>query len=231
MNLAIITARSGSKGLPDKNIKLLNGKPLMAYTIEAALKSKYFDEVMVSTDSSKYAEIAKKNGAKVPFLRSPYTSSDTATTKECVEEVLGNYRKLNKNFERFMILQPTSPLRDEIDIQNAFKLFKEKDAKSIVSVVELEHPMQWCNSIDETLSLENFLTPEGDCRRQNLQTHYRLNGAIYLHDTKHYLSTDNIFDDAAFALIMEKHKSIDIDTLIDFELCEFFLCKTKGSVL
>ena len=103
-NIAIIPARSGSKGLPDKNIKLLQGKPLLAYTIEAAIKSGCFTEVMVSTDSEKYAEIAWEYGAKVPFLRSKVMSSDTASSWDMVEEVLDNYKQLNQEFDSFCLL-------------------------------------------------------------------------------------------------------------------------------
>ena len=118
-NIAIITARSGSKGLPHKNIKLLNGKPLMAWSIEAALKSGMFDTVIVSTDSEEYARIAREYGAEVPFLRSEATSGDNANSWDTVAEVLDNYRKLGREFDTFMLLQPTSPLRSAEDIQRA----------------------------------------------------------------------------------------------------------------
>ena len=120
-NIAIIPARSGSKGLKDKNIIELNGKPLMAYTIEAALKSKCFDTVMVSTDSRKYAKIAEEYGAEVPFLRSKENSSDGSSPWDVMEEVLNEYKKLGKEFDTFCLLQPTSPLRDEKDIKKAYK--------------------------------------------------------------------------------------------------------------
>ena len=116
-NIAIIPARSGSKGVRDKNIRNLCGKPLMAYTIEAALESGEFDEVMVSTDSEHYAEIARKYGASVPFLRSAKTASDSASSWDMVDEVLNCYAMLGKSFDTFCLLQPTSPLRDKKDIQ------------------------------------------------------------------------------------------------------------------
>ena len=110
-NIAIIPARSGSKGVIDKNIRDLHGKPLMAYTIEAALGSGVFDEVMVSTDSEKYAQIAREWGAAVPFLRSERTSTDSASSWDMVDEVLGEYEKRGRIFDTFCLLQPTSPLR------------------------------------------------------------------------------------------------------------------------
>ena len=122
-NIAIIIARSGSKGLKDKNIRLLNGKPLMAYTIEAALKSKCFDTVMVSTDSVKYKKIAEEYGAKVPFLRSKENSKDKTSPWEVVKEVLDKYKQMGKEYDTLCLLQPTSPLRDDKDIKKAYKLF------------------------------------------------------------------------------------------------------------
>ncbi|MBO6246248.1 MAG: acylneuraminate cytidylyltransferase family protein, partial [Anaerovibrio sp.] len=126
-NIAIIPARSGSKGLKDKNIKLMNGKPLLAYSIEAAKESGMFDEIMVSTDSPKYADIAIQYGAGVPFLRSAENSSDTAGSWDMVLEVLNNYQKIGREFDTVCLLQPTSPLRLAKDISDAYKDFKEND--------------------------------------------------------------------------------------------------------
>ena len=135
-NIAIISARSGSKGLPDKNIKELSGKPLMAYSIEAAIQSECFDDVMVSTDSEKYAEIARMYGAEVPFMRSEVTSSDTASSWDVVEEVLQGYEKMGKIFDTICLLQPTSPMRTSGDIKAAYSLYKEKDAIAVLSMTE-----------------------------------------------------------------------------------------------
>ena len=137
-NIAIIPARSGSKGLKDKNIRLLNGKPLLAYTIEAALKSKCYDTVMVSTDSKKYAKIAMEYGAEVPFLRGDENSKDNASPWEVVKEVLLKYKELGKEFDTFTLLQPTSPLRNAKDIKNAYAELKEKNANAVVSMCELD---------------------------------------------------------------------------------------------
>ena len=125
-NLCIIPARSGSKGLKDKNIKMFCGRPLMALTIEAALNSKLFDEVMVSTDSELYAEIARDFGATVPFLRSDEMATDKAGTWDTAREVVSKYRELGKEFDTICLLQPTSPMRTSENIVNAYKVFKEK---------------------------------------------------------------------------------------------------------
>lgn len=221
--IAIIPARSGSKGLRNKNIKLLAGKPLIAYSIEAALKSQIFDTIMVSTDSEEYAEIAIKYGAEVPFLRSQRTASDEATTRACILEVLEEYEKRNQPFERMMILQPTSPLRTADDIIRAEQLYEEKDAKSVVGVCEMNHSPLWSNTISSNLSLDKFLKEENSKRRQNLDTFYRINGAIYLHDIKHYKKNEYYFDDKAFAYIMRKENSIDIDDELDFKFAELLM--------
>ena len=132
-NMAIILARSGSKGLKDKNIKLMNGKPLIAYSIEAAKNSGLFDVVHVSTDSQKYADIAAENGADEPFLRSEEMSSDTADSWDAVLEVLKRYKELGKDFDMVTLLQPTSPIRTGENIKNAFEIFIARIVSSFVA--------------------------------------------------------------------------------------------------
>ena len=133
-NLAIIPARSGSKGIKDKNIRDLCGKPLMAHTIEAALCSDCFDEVMVSTDSDRYSEIARQYGANVPFLRSNETATDKASTWDMADEVLEKYRIRGRRFDSFCILQPTSPLRTASDIREAYRIYDSQADFAVVSV-------------------------------------------------------------------------------------------------
>lgn len=226
--IAIITARSGSKGLKDKNIKYLNGKPLLAYSIEAALESKVFDVVMVSTDSLEYKKIAIEYGAEVPFLRSEETSSDTASTRDCIIEVLNNYKKMGCEFDRFMILQPTSPLRTAKHIIEANELYTTKNAKSVISVCEMDHSPLWSNILKDDLCMDNFISCDNDKQRQALETFYRINGAIYLHDVKHYRQNEYYFDDSSFAYIMEKMSSIDIDDELDFLMAKCIMDMIKG---
>ncbi len=181
-NIAIITARSGSKGLKDKNIRELNGKPLMAYSIEAALKSGEFDEVMVSTDSERYAEIARSFGAAVPFLRSAEMSGDRAGSMDTVADVLEGYKKLGKTFDTFCLLQPTSPLRTVEDIRNAYRIYWDKQGFAVVSVCETEHSLLWCGQLSENGEMDGFIDKGKAYRRQELGNYYRLNGAIYIVD-------------------------------------------------
>ena len=217
--IGIIPARSGSKGLKDKNIKELCGKPLIAYTIEAAKQSGVFDCIMVSTDSEKYARIAREHGASVPFLRSSENSSDKSGSWDVVREVLAN---LNEKFDIVVLLQPTSPLRTSQHIKEAVDLFFEKDAYTLCSVCETSHPMFWCNTLDESLSMEGFIKKEYNLPRQLLPKTYTLNGAVYICKSENVNRLD-FYSDKSFAYIMDKKSSIDIDEELDFRYAEFIL--------
>ena len=193
-NIAIIPARSGSKGLPDKNILDLNGHPLMYYTIKAALKSGCFDTVMVSTDSEKYADIAKSCGAEVPFLRTEELSSDTAGSWDVVREVLTQYKVMGNSFDYVALMQPTSPLRNAEDIKNAFKMLSRDNVHTVVSVTEVEHPVQWCFTMSESNSMKTYAaSPYNHMRRQDLEAHYRENGAIYIVNASKILNYYNLY--------------------------------------
>ena len=222
-NIAIITARSGSKGIRDKNIKLLGNKPLLAYTIEAALNSKMFEKVMVSTDSEKYAEISRSWGASVPFLRSEENAKDTASSWDTVSEVLHKKKKKGEEFDTFCLLQPTSPFRTGEDIKKAYSLYLKKRANAIVSVCEVEHSLQWCNKLDDTYSLDGFVGRDDIRQRQILDKYYRINGAIYISNVKTFEKDPFIYRDGAYAYIMSSTRSIDIDTELDFIYAETIL--------
>lgn len=220
-NLAIIPARSGSKGLKDKNIKLLNGKPLISYTIEAAIKSKMFDEVMVSTDSIEYAEIAKQYGAKVPFLRNSELSNDTASSWDVVRDVLHKYKEDGKEFDTVALLQPTSPLRTAKDIIEGYKVMKDKSANAVIGVCEADYSPLWMNRLPDNNSMDNFINPNVvGLPRQNLEKYYRINGALYIIKIQSLLKRDNIYNNNCFALKMDKKNSMDIDDDYDFAITE-----------
>lgn len=226
-NIAIIIARSGSKGLKDKNIRLLNGKPLLAYTIEAALNSKCFDTVMVSTDSKKYAKIAEKYGAEVPFLRSKANSKDKTSPWDVVKEVLEQYKARGEQFDTFALLQPTSPLRDAKDIKNAYKEFKEKKANAIVSMCELECSIHLVNKLPKSLSMKGFIPDKNyNKRRQEIRPYYRFNGAIYISKVNTFYKHMNIYDDKCYAYIMDRDKSYDIDSELDLKIVEAIMKTT-----
>lgn len=223
-NLAIIPARSGSKGLKDKNIKILNGKPMMAYTIEAAKESGLFDEIMVSTDSEKYAEIALEYGASVPFLRGEELSNDTASSWDVVKDALNRYKEIGKEFDTVALLQPTSPLRTAEDIIEGYKVMKEKDSNAVVGVCEVDHSPLWSNVLPEDGSMENFIKLDvAGVPRQKIPAYYRINGALYIVKGEYLLRSENIYEEKCFANIMIKEHSVDIDDEMDFKYAKCLL--------
>lgn len=221
--IAIIPVRSGSKGLKDKNILPINGKPLMAYTIECAMKSQQFDKIFVSTDSQKYADIAKQYGAEASFLRSADNSTDTAGSWDVVKEVIEHFEAEGEFYDEIMLLQATSPLRIPEDIHRSFKLMEEKKAHSVISVTEVEYSPFWCNTLPEDLSMDEFWNDQhSDLPRQLLPKYYRQNGAIYL--IKHTeLAERKMFRYKCYAYIMPQDRSLDIDSEFDFIVAGIYM--------
>lgn len=221
--VAIIPARAGSKGLKDKNIIDLCGKPLMAYSIEAALKSKVFSRIIVSTDSERYAGIAIQYGAEV-IMREKELASDTATTYMVVENILG---KLG-NIDYFVLLQPTSPLRNETHIREAINLFEENSDKFdfLASVKEAEHASVLVKPIEEDLSLKFFDTDFSTYRRQGFKD-YSPNGAIFIAKPDAYLEQKHFFGKRSIGYIMDKYSSADIDDELDYELAKVLMARGK----
>ncbi|MBR2616254.1 MAG: acylneuraminate cytidylyltransferase family protein [Clostridia bacterium] len=215
--LAIIPARSGSKGLKDKNIIELYGRPLIDYTIKAALESGCMDKVMVSTDSEKYAEISRACGAEVPFLRSEATSADTAGSWDVVREVLDRYEERGEFFDYVCLLQVTSPLRSAEDIRNAFGMLQKDDVNTVISVSEADHPLSWYYKMDESLSYSSReCVAKAVKRRQEGEKYYRTNGAIYLVDAAKIRDPQYVLtEDRCYGYLMPKYRSIDIDEAVD----------------
>ena len=225
-NIAIVTPRSGSKGLKDKNILRLAGMPLMAYSIIAARESRMFKDVMVSTDSEHYASLAKEYGASVPFLRSEELSGDFVGSWEVVKEVLDNYlTSFNMRFDTVCLLQPTSPLRSALDIINGYQEFEEKHADSVTAVCEMEHSPLWSMTLPKDLSLKEYRqNSKGNLPRQKLPTYYRINGALYIRRIEYRQDGSiELPDTEAFAYIMPRERSVDIDSQIDFRLAEILI--------
>ncbi len=224
--LYFIPARGGSKGLPGKNIRLLNGKPMIAWSIEAALNSKHKRKVIVSTDSDEIAEIAKVNHAEVPFLRPSELSTDTATTMDVIFHCLNWFESKGEIFDYVVLLQPTSPLRTEKHIDEAFMLLKEKKASAVVSVCKNEHHPMWSNAIPADGNMKNFIRPEVKGKnRQQLETSFRLNGAIYIATPEYLKAEQSFIGKDTYAYEMTAESSIDIDTEIDFLLAEMIMKK------
>lgn len=212
--LALIPARSGSKGVKDKNIRSFAGLPLMAHSIKSAIESGICDEVFVCTDSEDYASIAREYGASVPFLRSAGSASDESKSIECVMESLEKYKALGKEFDVLLLLQPTSPLRNASHIREAYELFLLHDCQSLASVCEVdEHPL-FMRTLKNNL-LSPLLKAQSSVRRQDLPTYYRLNGAIYLNLIS-TLTAQTSFNDNSIGYVMSKEDSLDIDREEDF---------------
>ena len=222
-NIAIIPARSGSKGLKDKNIRMLCGKPLIAYSIECAAKSQLFDKIFVSTDSLQYAQIAEKYGGDASFLRTEKNSGDEANSWDVVKEVIANFEDKNDIYDNIMLLQPTSPLRSSEDIKESFALMRKKSANAIISVTKAEHSPAWCDLLMKDLCMDSFCDNEyANLPRQMIPDYYRINGAIYLLK-KEELYEKKMFRNKCYAYIMPNDRSIDIDTELDFTIAESIL--------
>lgn len=222
-NIAIIPARSGSKGVKDKNIRLLDGKPLIYYTIKAAIQSNLFDCIHVSTDSELYADIAKKYGADVPFLRESEFADDFSIIWDVLINVINNYKKNGRIFDTVFLLQPTSPLRTSSDIEQANKIFIERQADSVISVCETEYSPLICNTLNYEQKMTHFINMKTISRRQEFPTYYRLNGAIYIQKVELLLGKKELYGENSYAYIMSKENSIDIDNEMDFRLAEFYM--------
>lgn len=227
--LAIIPARGGSKGLPGKNIKLLGDLPLICHTIKAALDSNLIDRVIVSTENDEIASIAKNCGAEVPFMRSIDLASDTSMVMDSYLQVVDMITKENsKLIESFVALLPTVPLRTSKDIDNAIQIFNDKNANSVISVVEASTPVYWHRSISKEGILENFL-PEFNAlkNRQELKKTYLPNGAVYVFRTEVLRSTREYYTSKTYPYIMPKERSADIDDNFDFEWARYLFKKNN----
>lgn len=219
--LAIIPARGGSKGLPGKNIKSLHGKPLLTYTLEVAQKSHYIDRIVLSTDSEAIAEVARSFGLEVPFLRPASLATDKAATMDVIAHVVAS---LQEAFDILVVLQPTSPLRIRADIDGSLELLLEKEANAVLSVVKVDHPVEWTNVLPEDGRMDHFISPAiRFTPRQELSRRYRLNGAVYVARTDYLLEHRNYFHSYCYAFVMPKDRSVDIDDQLDFDFAEFLL--------
>lgn len=220
--IAIITARSGSKGLPNKNVLFANGKPLMAYSIEAALESGEFEKVIVSTDSQEYIDLLSHY--PIEFVkRSSELASDKASSFVVIEDVLNRYSHVD--YDYFVLLQPTSPLRTAQNIQEANAKFEANFEKFdfLVSVSDAHKPTTLTRQIDEDESLKNFKLDYSNYARQQYHPEYSPNGAIFSAKPQSYLEQKHFYGEKCIAYFMAKEVSVDIDDRLDFEYFYFIL--------
>lgn len=223
--LAVIPARGGSKRLPRKNVLDLAGKPLIAWTIEAAKNSKYIDHFIVSTDDQEISDVSKKHGAEV-LTRPAELANDIASS---VDVVLHAIAAQSQPYDYVILLQPTSPLRTAQHIDEAIELLFEKDANAVISVCETDHSPLWANTLPEAGNMGSFIREEVQGKRsQDIPIFYQLNGAIYLinsaslKQSKSFIQATN-----GYAYIMSKKDSVDIDTDLDFEFVSLLINKVN----
>lgn len=218
-NIAIIPARGGSKRIPGKNIKDFFGKPIIAYSIEAALNSGVFDEVMVSTDSEDIAEIARKYGAKVPFLRKEKTSDDFATIENVIEEVINDYADLGQEFDNFCCIFSTAPLLQESRISESFEMFNNSSYDSLFPVLRFSYPIQRALKLsDNKIVMAN---PEHiHARSQDLEPMFHDAGMFYWMKISRFNDTLEIFCDNSGIIELSELEVQDVDTLEDWNMAE-----------
>lgn len=219
--VAIIPARSGSKGIPNKNICVLNGRALIDYTVQVALESDRFDRVIVSTDCEQIADIARDCGAEVPFLRPKSLAGDTARSIDAILDVL---TRLPKKYKVACLLQTTAPLRTIFDIRNAIKVFEESGKDALVSVAKFEEPHPYKLKAIKDGQLVPFIAgKQSETPRQLLPQCYNLNGAIYLNKVNFLEREKTFFAKETVPFIMPAERSVNIDTKLDLILAQTLL--------
>ncbi len=222
--IAIITARGGSKGLPGKNIRLMNGKPLIAYTIEAALRAKNVGRVIVSTDDKDIADVSKNFGAEIPFMRPAELATDTAGSIDVFRYTFERLeREEGIRIDNFLALQPTNPLRTAQHIDEAINLFYEKKANAVVGYCREAHPVFWHKHINEDGKVTDIFEENYyNISRQEIKTSYYPNGSIFILNKEYVLKNDDFSLDC-YAYVMDRKFSVDIDTIEDFKYAEFLM--------
>ena len=215
-NLCIIPARGGSKRIPRKNIKEFLGKPIIAYSIETALETGLFDDVMVSTDDMEIAEVSQKYGAKVPFMRSAETASDFASTADVLKEVLAKYKELGREFDNFCCFYATAPLVQGKDVIFAFERLQQSDFTCVYPVVQFSYPIWRCLDIAEDGTMKRHWPEYENSRSQDLPKEYHDTGTFYWYKTKEWLAGNMKIG----GIIVDETSIQDIDTETDWKLAE-----------
>ncbi len=226
--LAIVTARSGSKRLPGKNVRPLCGKPLFVWSVLAGVNCPRITRTIVSTDSQDYQRIAIAAGADCPWLRDLALAADETSSAAVVKEVLDRLGDEANQYRALVLLQPTSPLRTAQDISTALDLYEARDVPAVVSVSAAECPPAWIGQLPSDLVMDSFVSTQfHGVRSQDLGDWYRLNGAIYVIGIEDFRREHGFSPQGTLAYVMPRERSIDVDTAFDFELAEFLMSR-KG---
>lgn len=218
--IAIIPARGGSKRIPRKNIKNFLGKPIIAYSIEAALKSGVFDEVMVSTDDEEIAEVARKFGASVPFMRSGETANDYATTADVITEVLDAYSKRGQEFDIVACIYATAPFVSAERLQKAIELLHSGTFDSAFSCVEFSYPIQRSLIINADGRISMKWPKYKNSRSQDLEPIYHDAGQFYISTVKSFKEANGFWDKNTAGIVLSELEVQDLDTPTDWKLAE-----------
>lgn len=218
--IAIITARGGSKRIPKKNIRDFCGQPIIAYPIKAALESDCFDEVMVSTDDPEIAKIAKKFGAQVPFMRSTKNSDDFSSTTDVINEVLEQYREKGINFEYACCAYPTAVFVTREKLRDAYNIFKNSTANSLIPIVKFSYPIQRALKITNNSLLQFFWENNINKRSQDLEPAYHDCGQFYFFRVKDFLLNQNLFTNNTIPFELQESEVQDIDNEEDWKIAE-----------
>lgn len=226
--MALIPARGGSKGIKRKNVKDLCGKPLIAYTILAAKQSCYIDGVYVSTEDMEIAEIAKRYGAEIPFLRPMKLAEDDSTTLDVVIHAVNNFIN-KKEWDALVLLQPTQPLRTVEDIDKTIEFFYQNGRKSTVSISEVNDSPVLMRYFDPNGELRKLLDMSSTVRRQDMPKYYRVNGAVYINAIEE-INENTSFNDNQLGFIMEQMHSVDIDEEKDLYLAKYYIEKESTKI-
>lgn len=229
-SIAIIPARGGSKRIPKKNIKEFCGEPIISYSIKAAIDSKVFDEVMVSTDSTEIADIAKKYGASVPFYRSADNSGDYATTAQVIMEVVNKYKEMGKSFDYAFCLYPTAPFITSDIISEALKTMEQYKPDEVVGVTEFSYPPQRCYIINNDGLMEYKYKEYATTRSQDLETLYHDAGQLYIYNVRALFERNGVITDNIRPMVISPLLVQDIDTENDWLLAEAKYKLWKGNI-
>lgn len=221
--IAIIPARAGSKGIKDKNIRDLCGKPLLAYSVEVAAQCDYIDEVFVSTDSTVIQQTAQRYGADVPFLRSRELASDEAKIIDALLFTLDKLKEQGQEYDYVMLLQPTQPIRTVGLLREIIEKMIDEDLESLVTICPVEECPILMRTMDEQGRLTSILHTTSTVRRQDFPTFYKVNGSVYMNKINGNFNKSTSLNDNAYGFVMPTKESIDIDTMRDFEKAKQYI--------